>query len=301
MTEVSQLVLLRPAGEQVYAKLEYGHASGSAKHRSMPAAIDKILAAQGDPGGRTLLIRSAGAAAITAAFVGAQRGLNVHAVLPVGASSYVVNALRWYGATCERVPVDRAAHRMRQLSDDPKYIVLDQAGDERFVEGYLQVGKEIVQQLPDVEAVVVGLGTGLTSMGIVRGLRVLGCAARVYGVEPSEAAISAGRPWAPHHIPGLSPPLPRPLLRTELLADVIAIPSAAAWKSAREVAGRDGLPLGPSSGAAVAAAHHIRAAGLRGPIVAVCPCSIDAYLEQWEHGEPDATPAAGGDTAVAVT
>jgi cysteine synthase A len=60
---------------------------------------------------------------------------------------------------------------------------------------------------------------------------------------------------------------------------VLPVPSAQAWAAARSVHRRLGLPLGPSSGAAVAAALALRARGLRGPLVAVCSCAIFEYLD----------------------
>jgi cysteine synthase A len=290
MTQATALTLLAPHGEQIYAKLEYSHPSGSAKHRALPGLVATMLRSGEIDRTRTLVIRSAGAAAITAAFAGAQLDLRVHAVVPISASAYVINALRWYGASCERLPVDRMNARMQELANDASFVILDQAGDVRLLEGYARLGEELLSQQPDAAAVVVGLGTGLTAMGIHLGLRRRGSVAKVFGVEPSEAAITSGRPWAPHHIPGLAPPLARPLLRADVLDRVFEIASASAWQCAREVAKRDGLPLGPSSGAVVAAARRLRAEGASGPIVAVCACSIDAYLDVWD---PDAVARPG--------
>jgi cysteine synthase len=114
-----------------------------------------------------------------------------------------------------------------------------------------------VTQLPDIEAVVVGIGTGVSITGIGRAMRRRRPDCLVIGVEPAECRPSTGAPWAPHCIAGLAPPMPQVLLDRAVIDDIVAVSSNEAWARARALACRDGLLAGPSAGATVAAALQL--------------------------------------------
>jgi cysteine synthase A len=77
--------------------------------------------------------------------------------------------------------------------------------------------------------------------------------------------------------------MPQSLLDRAVIDDIVTVKENTAWRCARDVIRICGQPVGPSSGAAVAAALQLRAGGLAGPIVAVCACSIHEYID----GSPD--------------
>jgi cysteine synthase A len=263
----------------IYAKVEYLHPSGSMKHRSIPPFLHQLLETGELRHGTRIAIRSAGSAAVTTAWTGAQIGCPVVAVLPPTASQQTVRWLQWLGAICHQVPPEEATRLMQEFSDAPDVYVLAQAREERLIDHYRPVAAEILDELPTAAAITVGIGTGLSVTGIGRLVRERDAACRVFGTEPAEAAIASGAEWAPHRIPGLAPPIPQPLLDREVLSGIVPVPSDAAWRRAQRAIQRTGLPLGPSSGATVAAARHLREQGVEGPIVAVCACSIHDYLE----------------------
>jgi len=273
------LACLDPAGAHLYAKIEYLHPSGSMKHRAIPPFLDSLVASGEVRTGQSIAVRSAGSAAVTLAWAGSRIGCTTIAVVPATASPNTRRMLHWLGARCHQLPPDEAIELMAQLHARPDTYVLEQAGEPRLIDHYRSVAAEILDRMPDTAAIAVGIGTGLFITGIGREVRDRGSSCQVFGVEPAEAAIASGRPWAPHHIPGLAPPIAQPLLDHALLAGIVTVSSTDAWRCAREAARRSGLLLGPSSGATVAAARKLREHGVDGPIVSICACSINDYLE----------------------
>ena len=277
------LIPLTQYDDALYAKVEYLHPSGSMKHRSIPLFLASLVANGELQLGQCIAIRSAGSAAVTAAWAGQQLGIPVTAVLPPTVMQSVVRKLHWLGASYHRVPPDEATWMMQAFAADPKVYVLAQAREERLIDHYRPVAAEIFDELDEVAAMTVGIGTGLSVTGIGREIQAQGYNCQLFGVEPAEAAIALGQPWAAHGIPGLAPPIPQPLLNKTLLSGIVPIPSKVAWQCAREVGQGAGLLLGPSSGVTVAAARHLRRQGVIGPIVAVCACAIGDYLEVSER------------------
>ncbi|WP_428266985.1 PLP-dependent cysteine synthase family protein [Haliangium sp.] len=275
-TPLIELARLAPC---LYTKVEYQHPSGSMKHRSIPRFLRALLERGELRPRQTVAIHSAGAAAVTTAWAGAQLGLPVVAVLPPFATDTTVAALRWLGASCHRVPPARGKALMQDLGATPDVYVLAQAREPELIDHYRAVAAEVLEQLGDVAAITVGIGTGLSITGIAREVKDRGVATLVYGTEPAESAVASGQPWAPHRIPGLAPPIPQDLLEIDLLAGIEPVPSDEAWECAQRVARGEGLLVGPSAGATIAAALRLRARGLAGPIVAVCACSMSEYLD----------------------
>jgi cysteine synthase A len=282
----------------LYAKIEYLHPSGSIKHRSIPPFLDRIAASGELAPGAQIAIRSAGAAAVATAWAGARAGHPVLAVLPPTAAPNIVRLVRWLGADCQQVPSREATKIMDQLRADPGTYVLEQAAEPRMIDSYRPVAAEILDQLPAVTAITVGIGTGLSATGIAKEISARRATCQVYGVEPAESAIASGKPWAPHGIPGLAPPIAQPLLGRDLLAGILTVESGQAWRHAEMAARLGGLLIGPSAGAAVAAALQLLAQGQAGPVVAICACSIGDYLEA-SH-DTESRPHAPGATATAT-
>jgi cysteine synthase len=275
----NELVPLPHLGPDILTKIEFQYPSGSMKHRSIPAFVERLLDRGELVAGQPIAIRSAGAAAVTLAWAGARVGCPVIAVLPPSVAPAVVAALDWLGATCHVVDPAEATRLMGELAADGRTYVFAQANEERLIDHYRPVAADILGQLDQVAAITVGIGTGLSVTGIAREVRERSPSTQVWGVEPAEAAVASGNPWAPHHIPGLAPPIPQPLLATRLLAGIVPVPSEAAWSTARDVARRAGLLIGPSSGATVAAAVELRRRGVSGPIVAVSACAMNEYWD----------------------
>jgi cysteine synthase len=286
------LIPLTELDPELYAKVEYLHPSGTIKHRSLPALVEARKRSGAIQPGQRIAVLSAGAGAMAVAWAGARLGHPVLAVLPRGAPPQIVRLLRWLGAACEQIDASELDHTAQRLREDASTYLLPQASDPEIPDGYRPVTREILESLGDApRAITVGIGTGATISGMGRELRQAGSACRLVGVEPAEAQVASGRPWAPHSLPGLAPPIPQVLLDRALLDQIEPVASVDAWRTAQSVHRRAGLPIGPSSGAAVAAALTLRERGLKGAIVAVCPSSMLEYVDGAPPlGEPCASP-----------
>ncbi|WNG35295.1 pyridoxal-phosphate dependent enzyme [Archangium minus] len=276
--DATPLVPLDGLDSGLFGKVEFRHPSGSMKHRSIPAFLEERMASGVLRPSQPLIVHSAGAAAVTTAWAGARMGCPVHAIIPRNSATGVVELLRWLGAEPHAVASREAPAFIAELQRTHDAWFLDQFGEPALIDHYRVVSSELVSQLPDIEAVVVGMGTGVSITGIGREMRRLRPSCRVIGVEPAECQLSTGAPWAPHRISGLAPPMPKPLLDSSVIDEVIAVSSDEAWAQARTLARRDGLLAGPSAGATLAAALRLREQhGLR-RIVAILGGSISELL-----------------------
>ncbi|MEO9386415.1 pyridoxal-phosphate dependent enzyme [Chromobacterium phragmitis] len=249
-------------------KLEYQNPSLSIKHRSLPMTL--LARAEAGRIGRntTLVIMTAGSAGVSVAWAASQIGCKALLLMPEGAPDSVVNYARWLGADVERRPHPQLQELLDAHRAMPGSHVVEQLSDPELIVHYRAVGEELLRQAPGAAAVTVAAGTCASLMGIAEALAPAGVA--VYAAEPAEAAVLSGEPWRPHNIPGLAPPAPTRLFRREAVAGIVPVASELAWTTAREALAVCGEPVGPSSGAAIAAARMLRARGVAGDIVAVC-------------------------------
>lgn len=273
MTPLLQAPRLMPG---LSLKLEYLNPSLSIKHRSLP----KTLLARAEAGrigrGTTLAIMTAGSAGVSVAWAASQIGCKALLLMPESAPDSVVNYARWLGAAVERRPHPQLLELLDAHRGMPDSHVVEQLSDTELIGHYRAVGEELLRQSPGLVAVTVPAGTCASLMGIAEALAPAGIP--VYAAEPAEAAVLSGEPWRPHDIPGLAPPAPTKLFRREAVAGIVPVASALAWSTAREALAACGEPVGPSSGAAIAAARALRRQGVDGDIAAVCSSHMATSL-----------------------
>jgi cysteine synthase A len=132
-----------------------------------------------------------------------------------------------------------------------------------------------------VAAVVAGVGTGGTITGVGRFLKEKNPAIRLVAVEPAESAVLSGGTPGPHVIQGIGAGFVPPVLDRAVVDEVVTVPGADAMAEARRLIREEGLLVGISSGAAVAAAYRaLRTApvGLEPVAVVVLPDHAERYL-----------------------
>jgi cysteine synthase A len=271
---MTPLVFVPHLGPRLLAKLELGHASGSMKQRAIPVLLERMLAAGELQVGQAVVVLGSVAGAAAAAWAGARLGARVHALLPRSLDVVSEAALRRLGARVYRVASRDVAAALAALRGAGA-VPLDLAGDPRLIEPYAAIAGELLGQAPDLDTVVVGIGSGASITGIGRAIKARRPSCRVIGVEPKEARVASGRPWAPHSIEGLAPEGPQPLLDSQVIDDIVAVPSASAWERSRELARLSGLSAGPSSGAVLEAAYRLQRLEA-GTLVAVLAGAGDA-------------------------
>src|SRR5262249_3886441 len=131
-----------------------------------------------------------------------------------------------------------------------------------------------------VDAVISGVGTGGTLTGIASVIKPRKPSFKMIAVEPEDSAVVSGRPPGPHKIQGIGAGFIPGNLDVKLIDEVITIGNETAFEFARRVAKLEGIPVGISSGAAIAAALEVGARpDMAGKcIVAIIPSFAERYL-----------------------
>lgn len=196
-------ILSRELGADVYLKLEIFHPTRAFKVRG---ALVKLASLDPSQRKRGVVAASAGSHAQGVAFAAWRLGMPATAVMPRGVSDTIVNVCRGYGAEVlleGEVYDDTVALAHAIEAREGKAFVHPYA-DPLVIAGQGTIGLELLAQLPDLEAVVVGVGGGGLIAGIAAALKQSGSRARVYGVEPDGAdavtqSLAAGRVVALEH------------------------------------------------------------------------------------------------------
>lgn len=268
------LIPLKRASEStgcnVLAKAEFLNPGGSIKDR---VARHIVLAAEkrGDllPGS-TIMEVTSGNTGIALAMVGAMQGYRVVIIMPESASLERRRMIEFYGAEIELLgkadDIQRAIRRAEQMAatHDDIFLPRQFANPDNIDAHRLTTGPEILRQSKgEIDAFVMGVGTGGTIMGVGRTLRKAGSQARIVAVEPDESAVLSGGPRGCHGIQGLADGLIPDLVMLDEIDGIVRIRTADAIAAAHEVSRQEGLLVGISSGANILAAKRV--AGELGP------------------------------------
>jgi cysteine synthase A len=269
-------------------KLEFFNPLGSVKDRIGLAMVTQAEAEGLIVPGRSVLVEpTSGNTGIALAFVAAARGYRLIVTMPEGASSERRKLMRLMGAELELTParqgmagaIARAeaivaatpgAWMPRQF-DNPANPAIHET----------TTAEEIwADTAGAVDIVVGGAGTGGTMTGIARALKPRKPGLACYVVEPAESAVLSGDEPGPHGIQGIGPGFQPGVLQLDLMDGVIRVAEREALATARRCAALEGLPIGISSGAALAAALTLaRAPENAGRlIIAIAPSFAERYL-----------------------
>ena len=255
-------------------KIEYLNPSLSIKHRALPPSVFEQGRRHGVGSTHKIVILTSGSAGISVAWAASQLGCKAILLMPESAKASVINYARQLGAEVQCHPHSRLEALLEEHRNSPETIVVDQLSDTSLIDRYRVIGEELIRQNPDIAAITVGAGSAASVMGIATAAKNV----PVYAVEPAEAPVLSGQQWQPHNIIGLAPPVPTRLFRRELVAGIVLTDSDTAWSTANRALQATGEPVGPSSGAAIAAAMKLRQQGITGNIVAVCPSHLAISL-----------------------
>ncbi len=251
----------------IFAKLEFLNPSGSIKARIAKYMLEKAEREGLLHAGDTVVEATSGNTGNALALVAAVKDYRMLVVMPEGMSSERVAISRAYGAEvlfCGRFHVNDALQKARELGQQPGYFCPHQFESEWNVEeNRLLLGPEILAQLPPgvlPDALVMGVGTGGTLVGVGQAFRAVNPQVRLFAMEPSESRTLLCGEVATHQIEGISDGfVPGIFVRhADLVDQVLTVSSAEAALAMRYLAQRHGLFCGPSSGAHLLAAKRIR-------------------------------------------
>jgi cysteine synthase len=251
-TPLVELSRLSPAGVSIYAKLEGQNPTGSIKDRVALAMVD----AAGLEPGQELLEPTSGNTGISLALVAKLRGLGLTCVMPANATPERRLVLELYGARIIDSPASEGSNGAVRLAQelalaDARYTMLFQYANASNPRAHYEgTGAEIVRELPRVDALVAGLGTGGTLMGTGARLREAFPDVVVAAAEPLPGdAVMGLRSLEDGYVP--------PILDVSKLDRKILVSNAESVAAVHALLRREGIFAGVSAGAVVHVARRI--------------------------------------------
>ena len=276
------------AGVEIYAKAEFQNPGGSVKDRAAARIIlEAEMTGRLRPGG-TILDATSGNTGIAYAMLAAAKNYRVTLCMPESVTPERLRTVRAFGAdvvlTSAMEGSDGAIREARRLHEENpgRYFYADQYNNQaNWRAHYTTTGPEILEQTEGrITHFVAGLGTSGTFMGAGRRLREHSPAIRLISVQPDSAvhAIEGLKDMDSAIVPGI--------YDAGFADENIRIATEESWEFTRRLAREEGLLVGVSSGAALAAALRVAEQITEGVIVTVFPDSGTRYLSEsfWNEG-----------------
>jgi cysteine synthase A len=251
---------------EVLAKLEYMNPGGSVKDRIGVAMLDAAEREGRLERGKGVIVEpTSGNTGIALAMICAARGYELVLTLPEGMSRERSKLLRAYGAEVHETP---SMGGMGEAIELAQRIVAERGGfmPQQFSNPAnpdvhrRTTAEEIWRDTGGkVDALVCGVGTGGTITGVGQVLKDRRPGFQCFAVEPSGSQVLSGGEAGPHKIQGIGAGFIPDVLDRSVIDETIAVGDEAALEMAHEVASREGLLVGISAGAAIAAALGVAA------------------------------------------
>jgi cystathionine beta-synthase len=276
---------------RVLVKLESVNPGGSIKDRVGVAMVEEAERRGWLRPGGTIIEATAGNTGVGLALAAAVKGFRCIFVLPDKMSGEKVRLLRAYGAeiviTPTSVPPD-SPESYNGVADRLAREIPGAWRPNQFANlanpevHYRTTGPEIWEQTGGaITAFVAGVGTGGTISGVGRYLKERNPDVRIVGADPEGSILSgdAPRPWK---VEGIGEDFVPKTLNGQVVDDWVRVSDAESFRTARDLARREGLLVGGSAGTAVAAAlRYARRLGAHDVIVALCPDTGRNYLSKF--------------------
>ncbi len=273
---------------QILGKLEFFNPLASVKDRIGKAMIEAAEAAGTIAPGRTTLVEpTSGNTGIALAFVAAAKGYKLILTMPESMSVERRKMLKLLGAELVLTPASegmKGAIRKAEeiLAADPNAYLLQQFKNTANPAVHRATTAEEIWKDTDGQAdfLISGVGTGGTLTGVGEVLKERKPGFRVVAVEPEDSPVLSGGMPGPHKIQGIGAGFVPDILKKDLIDEVIRISNQRAFETARKVARLEGVPVGISSGAALAAALELgaRPENEGKQIVVILPSFAERYL-----------------------
>ncbi len=285
-TPVVRLHRLPPKHATVYAKAEFFNPGGSVKDR---LAIAIVLDAEAKgllKPGDTIVEATSGNTGVALAQVAAARGYRFVAVMTETFSIERRKLMRAYGAKVILTPAAERGtgmvRRAKELADAHGWFLAQQFDNPANPAYHRQTtAAEILRDFAGrrLDWFVSGWGTGGTLTGVAQVLKVARPEVRIATAEPAVASLLQGKDWSPHKIQGWTPDFVPGVLDRSVFEAVHSIDDDTARTTARRLAAEEGLFVGLSAGATVAAALRVAEQAPEGSVIlTTLPDTGERYL-----------------------
>ncbi|MFC0678823.1 cysteine synthase A [Lysobacter korlensis] len=285
-TPIVKLHRIAPKHVTLYAKVESFNPGGSVKDRlALAIVLDAERRGVLKPG-QTIVEATSGNTGIAMAMVAAARGYPFVAVMTETFSIERRKLMRAYGAKVILTPAAERGTGMvrkaRELAEKHGWFLASQFDNEANPAFHRSTtGPEILRDFAgkQLDYFVSGWGTGGTITGAGEVLKLARPDLKVIACEPAGAALLSGKEWQPHKIQGWTPDFIPSVLNRDITDDILPIDDLLARDTARRLAAEEGVFVGLSAGATVAAALRVAESAPQGSVLlAMLPDTGERYL-----------------------
>jgi cysteine synthase A len=288
-TPIIRLHHLAPAHVELYVKVEAFNPAGSVKDRLALAIILDAEQRGALQPGQTVIEATSGNTGVALAAICAARGYPFVAVMAETFSIERRKLIRAYGGKVVLTPAAARGSGMvvkaRALAQEHGWFYTNQFENPANPAWHRQTtAAEILRDFAGrrLDCFVTGWGTGGTLTGVGEVLKVARPAVQIVAAEPTGAALLSGGEWQPHKIQGWTPDFVPAVLNRQVVDRIVAIDDLLARDTALELARREGIFAGISSGATLAAALEVAREAAPGTVLlAMLPDTGERYLSTY--------------------
>ncbi len=275
----------------IFVKLEKYNLGGSVKDRAVLGMLEEAKR-QGKVNSDTIIVEpTSGNTGIAVAILASVLGLKAVIIMPESMSVERRTLIKAYGAQLILTPkelgikgsIDKAAEIREKYDNAISLSQFDNPANPEY--HYATTAKEILEQVPDLDVFVAGVGTGGTFSGVAKYLKENKPEVLAIALEPEESpAISKGHGGI-HKIQGIGTGFIPENFNKELMDEIYTVSSDEAINETKNFVRTTGIGVGISSGAAIAGAKKVAAKYPDKKIVTILPDGVDKYLSMLEFDE----------------
>ena len=281
-TPIVKLQKIVPEGSgEVYVKLEANNPTGSKKDRMALAMIEGAEKRGILKRGMSVVEYSGGSTGAGLALVCGIKGYRFRLITADVFGKEKIGLMKALGADLEIIEsgngkitkelISKMISRASEISNEPGTFFTDQLNNSDVIEGFVPLGDEILQQLgKDVDAICDTIGTAGTLMGIAKSFQNVGSNCKIVALEPASSPILSKGIRGAHNVEGIGLGFIPAIYNSKYVDNVITIEESTARKTCRDLAIREGIFCGTSSGMNVAGALKLsKDLGPKSRVVAV--------------------------------
>jgi cysteine synthase B len=278
LVELNKLNSKKP-NVRIFGKLEGTNPGGSIKDRPAYWMIKKAEESGRLTKGKTILEPTSGNTGIALAMIGSAKGYSVKLCMPECVSTERQHILEAFGAevvlTHAKEGTDgaiRKAHELLDAEPDKYYMPNQFTNENNVLAHYETTAPEIFSQTNgQIDVFVAGMGTTGTLMGVYKFFKEKKPQVKIVGIEPPEGHTIQG-------LKNMTESIVPKIYNPKMMDEKLTVDDGEAFETTRDLAAKEGIFVGMSSGAAVAGALHIAQRMTSGTIVVILPDRGDRYL-----------------------
>lgn len=268
----------------LYVKLEKFNPGGSVKDRAALGMIEKAEKEGLLKPGSIIVEPTSGNTGIALAFIGKLKGYKVIIVMPETMSKERRELIKAYGAelvlTEGAKGMKGAIEKALEIGSEEGYFIPQQfenlANPEKH---YATTADEIYSDIPDLDAIIAGVGTGGTIIGVSKNLKKKNVNIKSVAVEPANSPVLSGGNPGGHKIQGIGAGFVPGIYEKEYVDEIVQVKDEDAFKTAKAFAEEEGILIGISAGAALYAAIEVaKKLGKGKKVLAIAPDGGEKYI-----------------------